>query len=249
VVFNGRRAELGREVQAGINADAQTRAAGGEALFVHSDVRDEAQVQRFVRTALDRFGAVHVAFNNAGVVFGQGRESGRAPLAEIDAAFFDDVWAINTRGVFLSMKHEIPAMLRNQPWGRFGLRGTIINNASVSAHRGFAGIGSYSTSKHGVLALTRNGAIDYGHQGLRINSISPGGVDTPMRRASIRAQGLDPTRVPAPTLGARTNTVEEMADVVLFLADAEAPSSINGTDIDVTMGMLTGPVPPPPEAS
>lgn len=246
VVFNGRRASLGGEVQARINRDRQTRASGGEALYVRSDVRDEGQVARLVQTAVDRYGAVHVAFNNAGVVFGEGRANGRLPLAEVDASFFDDVWATNTRGVFLSMKHEIQAMLRNAPWGRFGLRGAIINNASVSGHRGFAGIGSYSTSKHGVIALTKAGALDYGHQGLRINSISPGGVDTAMRRESIRAQGLDPAASPAPTLGARTNSVEEMADVVLFLADADAPSSINGTDIDVTMGMLTGPVPPRP---
>ena len=140
VVFNGRRAALGAEVQAEINADPAVLAAGGQALYVESDVRREPDVERFVQTALDRFGAVHVAFNNAGVVFGLGDLTGNGPLADIDTAAFDDVWATNTRGVFLSMKHEVPALLANEPWGRFGLRGVIVNNASVSSYGGFPGI-------------------------------------------------------------------------------------------------------------
>jgi len=224
--------------------------AGGEALYVRSDVRDEAQVRRFFAAAVERFGTIHVAFNNAGVVFGRGKVSGAAPLGEVETADFDDVWATNTRGVFLSMKHELPVMLRNAPWGRHELRGVIVNCASVSGHGGFPGIGPYSTSKHGVLGLTRDAALDYGSRGIRINSISPGGVDTPMRGQSIRAQGRDPAASPAPNIQHRTNSVEEIADVVLFLSQADAHSSITGADIDVTMGMLTGPLTPPrPRAS
>lgn len=245
VVFNGRRAALGGQVQAEITADPAVQDASGTALYVESDVRREADVERFVQTALDRHGAVHVAFNNAGVVFGLGQIDGAGPLDQIDTAAFDDVWATNTRGVFLSMKHEAPAMLTNEPWGRYGLRGVMINNASVSAHGGFPGIGPYSTSKHGVLGLTRGAALDYGARGLRVNSVSPGGVDTPMRRASIEAQGNDPDDNPAPNVQYRTNTPEEMADVVLWLAQPDAPSSVHGTDLDVTMGMLTGPFAPP----
>ena len=246
VAFNGRRAELGERVAASINADAATQAAGGEALYVQSDVRDEGQVQRFVAAAVARFGTIHIAFNNAGVVFGLDKvEGGNAPIGAIDTAFFDDVWMTNTRGVFLAMKHELPVLLGNEPWGRYGLRGVIINTASISGHGGFPGIGSYSTSKHGVLGLTRDAALDYGGKGIRINSISPGGVDTPMRRRSIAAQGFDPDKTPAPNSSFRTNTVEEMDDLVMFLADADAPSAIMGTDIDVTMGMLTGPFGPP----
>ncbi len=128
------------------------------------------------------------------------------------------------------------------------MRGVVVNNASVSAHGGFPGIGPYSVSKHGVIGLTRGGALDYGGQGIRVVSISPGGVDTPMRRASIEAQGMDPDTNPAPNVEHRTNTVEEMADVVMFLSHPDAPSSIMGTDIDVTMGMLTGPFAPPQPA-
>lgn len=245
VSFNGRRAELGRDVQDAINGDEAVRAAGGEALYLRSDVRDEAQIEAFVAAATDAFGPFRVAFNNAGVVFGNGSLTGNGPLAEIEAADFDDVWATNGRGVFLSMKHELPVLLSNEPWGRHGLRGVIVNNASVSAHGGFAGIGPYSTSKHGVLGLTRGAALDYGMQGIRVNSISPGGVDTPMRRASIEAQGADPQEAQAPNVRHSTNTVEEIADVVMFLAQGDAPSAIQGTDLDATMGMLTGPFAPP----
>ena len=185
-----------------------------------------------------------MAFNNAGVVFGNGSLTGNAPLAEIETADFDDVWATNTRGLFLSMKHEVPLMLENEPWGRRGLRGVIVNNSSVSAHGGFPTIVPYSTSKHGGLGLTRGGAMDYGGMGLRVVGLSPGGVDTPMRRASIEAQGRDPDEAQAPNLMHRTNTSAEMADMVMFLA-TDAASSLNGVDLDVTCGMLTGPFAPP----
>lgn len=244
VAFNGRREELGREVASEINADEDVRASGGSAFYHHSDVRRHEQVRAFVAAAVERHGPIHIAFNNAGVVFGRGSLTGNAPLADIEAEDFDDVGSTNTRGMFLSMKEQIPVMLGNEPWGRYGLRGVIINNASVSAHGGFAGIGPYSVSKHGVLGLTRGAALDYGAQGLRVVSISPGGVDTPMRRASIEAQGNDPDENPAPNAQYRTNTSREMADVVLYLASPDAPSSIHGTDIDVTMGMLTGPFAP-----
>ena len=214
VAFNGRRANLGKEVEASINGDESTRAAGGEALYVESDVRDEEQVRRFVQTTTDRFGTVHIAFNNAGVVFGRGSLTGNAPLGQVETADFDDVWATNTRGLFLSMKHEVPVLLGNEPWGRYGLRGVVVNNASVSAHGGFPGIGPYSVSKHGVIGLTRGGALDYGGQGIRVVSISPGGVDTPMRRAAPRSRRRawtpTPTRRPtsstAPTRSRRWPT-------------------------------------------
>ena len=244
VTFNGRRAELGEQVAASINAEEAVKAAGGEVFYFQSDVREEDQVRAFVNAAVEQFGPFQIAFNNAGIVFGNGQVSGAGALAEIDTADFDDVMATNARGVFLSTKYEIPVLLGNEPWGRHGLRGVIVNNASVSAHGGFPGIGPYSTSKHAALGLTRSSALDYGAQGIRINSISPGGVYTPMRNTAIEAQGRDPDDNPAPNMQHRTNTVEEMADVVMFLA-SDAASSLSGTDLDVTMGMLTGPFAPP----
>lgn len=135
-------------------------------------------------------------------------------------------------------------MLRNDPWRRGAVSGVIINNSSVSAHGGFPTISPYSVSKHGVLGLTRRASMDYGGLGIRVVGIAPGGVDTPMRRASIEAQGRDPDEAQALNMSHRTNTPDEMADVVMFLA-TDAASSLQGTDLDVTMGMLTGPFAPP----
>ena len=120
VSFCGRRAELGRQVEAGINADPAIWAAGGLALYVQADVREEAQVARFVQATVERFGTVHIAFNNAGVVFGLGQVKGSMPIGEVPTDLFDDVWMTNTRGVFLAMRHELPVLLRNKPWGRYG---------------------------------------------------------------------------------------------------------------------------------
>lgn len=142
------------------------------------------------------------------------------------------------------MKHEIPLILENEPWGRRGLRGVIVNNFSVRAHGGFPTITPSSTSKHGVLSLTRGAAMDYGGFGLRVVGISSGGVDTPMRRGSIEAQGRDPDEVQAPNIMHITNTSVEMADMAMFLASGGA-SSLNGVDLDVTGGMFTGPFAPP----
>ncbi|MEM9011420.1 MAG: SDR family oxidoreductase [Pseudomonadota bacterium] len=244
VSFNGRRAALGEAVAGEINRDEATRARGGRALYVQSDVRDEAQIVRFIETAREAFGEIHIAFNNAGVVFGRGALTGNAALADVETADFDDVWATNTRGLFLSIKHQVPSMLRNAPWGRDGTRGVIINTSSVSAHGGFPTIAPYSVSKHGVHGLTRGAAMDYGGHGIRVVGLAPGGVDTPMRRAAIEAQGRDPDEAQAPNMSHRTNTVDEIADVVMFLA-TDAASALQGTDLDVTMGMLTSPFAPP----
>ena len=98
----------------------------------------------------------------------------------------------------------------------------------------------YSASKHAIIGLTRCAALEYGERGIRINSISPGGVDTPMRRRAYEAQGYtEPQPAPMPNIPRRVNTVAEMADVVLFLA-SNAASSLMGTDLDVTGGNLTG---------
>ena len=218
VVFNGRRAELGRQVEAAI------RAAGGEATYIQTDVRDPGQITQFFRAIADQYGWLDIAFNNAGIV------SPNAPLAEQDFDIWMDVMNTNVRGYWLSMKAEIPLML--QQGG-----GHIINNASVSGHVGFANIGPYSVSKHAVIGLTKCAALEYGPQNIRINSISPGGVDTPMRQQAILAQGGNPT-TPPPNLPSRINTADEMARVVMLLASDDA-TSILGTDLDVTTGMLT----------
>ena len=218
VAFNGRRAELGRQVEAAIKAE------GGEAAYIQTDVREPDQIVRFFREVMNRYRRLDIAFNNAGVV------SPNAPSAEQTLEDWSNVMSTNARGYWLCMKEEIPIMLSQGG-------GHIINNASVSAHVGFANIMPYSVSKHAILGMTKCAALEYGPQNIRINSISPGGVDTPMRRQAILAQNGDPT-TPPPNLPQRINTSYEMARVVMMLASDDA-TSILGTDIDVTTGMLT----------
>lgn len=218
VAFNGRRTELGRQVESAI------RAEGGEATYIKTDVRDPAQVTQFFQSVVDRYGRLDIAFNNAGVV------SPNAPTAKQTMEDWVNVMDTNARGYWLCMKEEIPIMLSQGG-------GHIINNSSVSAHVGFANIMPYSMSKHAVAALTKCAALEYGPQNIRINAISPGGVDTPMRRQAILAQNGDPT-TPPPNLPGRINTAYEMARVVMMLASEDA-TSILGVDLDVTTGMLT----------
>lgn len=219
VFFCGRREELGRA------NEREILAFGGEAAFMRADVRREADVRALVGACVKKYGRVDVAFNNAGV------ESPPKTLAELTPDEWADVIATNQTGVFLSMKYEIPVMLRQGG-------GAIVNNASVGGHRGFAMIGPYGASKAAVLQLTRIAALEYADKNIRVNSISPGAVDTPMLRRAIASWGasVDDTARGYPLK--RLTTPEEMARAVMFLSGDEA-SAVLGTDFDVTGGYLT----------
>ena len=209
VHFCGRRQELGQQVAQSI-VDA-----GGKATYQPADVRNEDEVKAFVDGCIDRYGKINVAFNNAGIVNPQA-----VPLAEQSLEDFQNVLKTNVTGYFLSMKYEMPHLLKNEPWGKYG---------------------PYSSSKHAIIGMTKCAALEYGGQGIRINSISPGAVNTPMRRQAYENQGLSPNEpLPAPpNIVNRANTPEEMADIVMLLASTDV-SYVLGTDIDVTTGMLTG---------
>jgi NAD(P)-dependent dehydrogenase (short-subunit alcohol dehydrogenase family) len=219
VVFNGRRDALGQEVQKRITE------RGGQAVYVRSDVRLEADMQRTVDVALKRFGRLDIAFNNAGIAVPK-----TMPLHEQPLDVWEDIYATNVRGVFLSMKYEVPPMLKQGA-------GVIVNMASVGAYMGYPTIGPYGSSKAAVVQMTRHAAREYGDKNIRVVSISPGGVDTEMRRKALRDQGRDPMS-PPPNIPRRITTVEEMAKSVLFLSSDEA-TAITGTDIDVTAGQMT----------
>ncbi|MDJ0569486.1 MAG: SDR family oxidoreductase [Pleurocapsa sp. MO_192.B19] len=230
VHFCGRREQLGQQVAQSITD------AGGKATYQKADVRIEDEVRAFVDSCIQSYGKIDIAFNNAGIV-----NPKAVPLAEQSLEDWQNVMTTNATGYFLAMKYEIPHLLKNEPGGNYGTRGVIVNNASVSAHIGFPGISPYSSSKHAVVGMTKCAALEYGKQGIRINSISPGAVNTPMRRTAYENQGLpqgDPLPDP-PNIVNRANTPEEMADIVMLLASSDI-SYILGTDIDVTTGMLTG---------
>ncbi|MBA3569975.1 MAG: SDR family NAD(P)-dependent oxidoreductase [Pyrinomonadaceae bacterium] len=142
VFFCGRREELGRQVESRI------KGFGGEATYIRADVRREEDVRSFVDGCVKKYARIDVAFNNAGV------EAVAANLAEQRLENFLNVMTTNATGVFLSMKYEIPVMLRQGG-------GVIVNNASVSAHDGYALISPYSASKHAIVGLTKCAALEY----------------------------------------------------------------------------------------
>jgi NAD(P)-dependent dehydrogenase (short-subunit alcohol dehydrogenase family) len=219
VVFNGRREELGRKVEADIIAQ------GGDATFIRCDIRDEKQVQAFFDAVLTKFGQIDIAFNNAGIL-----NARFARLHETDTSEFMDVIHTNALGQFLCMKRQLTQMLKQGG-------GIIVNMCSVSGYKGFSEIGSYVVSNHARLGLTRAATLEYAKDNIRICSLAPGGVDTPMLRAARAARGIPFDEGSKFIPIQRTNTPEEMARAVMFLASPDA-SAFHGSNIDVTSGML-----------
>jgi NAD(P)-dependent dehydrogenase (short-subunit alcohol dehydrogenase family) len=190
----------GRETVATIERE------GGTALFVETDVRDAQQVQNLVAAAVKTYGGLHCAFNNAGVL------PEGALLADVEEKAFDQVVAADLKGVFLAMKYEIQHMLKNGG-------GAIVNNASIAGMIAETGISAYVAAKHAVIGLTKAAAIEYASQGIRINALAPGLVETGMTRHwfaddNIRAHLL------ANTPMGRAAQPEEMAEMVLFLCSS-----------------------------
>jgi NAD(P)-dependent dehydrogenase (short-subunit alcohol dehydrogenase family) len=219
VHFCGRRQELGQQVAQSI-VDA-----GGKATYQPADVRNEGEVKAFVNGCSDRYGKINIAFNNAGI------ESAPKTVAEQTFEDWENVMNTNARGVFLSMKYELPVMLNSGG-------GAIINNASVSGHVGFATISPYSASKHAIMSLTKVAALEYADKNIRVNSISPGAVDTPMLRRALEAWNTDFETVAQEYPIKRIVDPEEIARGVMWLASA-SPIAVIGTDLDATGGYLT----------
>ncbi|WP_053850023.1 SDR family NAD(P)-dependent oxidoreductase [Streptomyces sp. NRRL B-24085] len=198
--------------------------AGGKALPVTGDVTRAAEVEAVVEAAVDRFGSLDVAVNNAGVFRG-----GR-PLAELSSADWREQLDVNLTGVFLALRAEIRRM-RSQPSG-----GAIVNIASTfGAHTRSPGAAAYAATKAAVSALTRGAALDHIRDGVRINAVSPGAVDTPMslRPGETEADRAERVRAALP-LG-RVSSTSEIAAAVLYLASDDA-SSVVGTDLVVDSG-------------
>ena len=210
--------EGARVVLAARNRDALealvTEIGDEAALAVATDVTDEASVKALVDAAVKRFGRLDVAFNNAG-----GGQQPR-PLADIPVEDFDRTIATSLRGVFLCMKHEIPAMLATGG-------GAIVNMSSSAGLGAAQGIGSYVAAKHGVLGLTKTAALDYAEKGIRVNALAPGPIFThPEMEAANVGQWVPMKRMGRP---------EEVAAAAVWLCSEES-SYITGTTLSIDGG-------------
>ncbi|HET8995631.1 MAG TPA: glucose 1-dehydrogenase [Acetobacteraceae bacterium] len=185
------------------------RQQGGDARFVAADVTQSAQVQAYVKAALDAYGAIDCFFNNAGI------EGSVATTAEYEEEMFDRVMAVNVKGVFLGLRHVLPVMLKQQ-------RGAVVNTASVAGLVASPGMPAYVASKHAVIGLTKTAAGEVARAGVRVNAVCPGPIDTRMIHSlESMLNPSDPTavgtRYQANIPLGRYGTAEEIANLVLFL--------------------------------
>jgi len=184
-------------------------AAGHQAIGVTCDVSDEDQVAAMVERTVAQFGRLDVAFNNAGI------QAPPADAADEPAELFDRVNAINLRGVWACMKHELRQM-RDQG------SGAIVNNSSLGGLVGLPGRAAYHASKHGVIGLTKSAALEYAPRGIRVNAICPGTIETPMVADMIASGELDLDEAIANQPIARLGRADEMAAAVLWLCSPGA---------------------------
>lgn len=197
---------------------------GDGAAALHADVSKTADAKSMVDLALERFGKLDILCNVAGA------PGELCAIADDSEAHFDFMVNVNMRGVFLTMKHSIPHMIRAGG-------GAIVNVASTATMIGTPGLGVYGASKGGVLPLTRTAALEYAAQGIRVNTLCPGMIDTPMLR---HAAGTDPAIVEPMTAAIpmkRFGSPDEIAAAILFLASDEA-SYITGITLPVDGGMV-----------
>ena len=197
---------------------------GGEGVFVHADVSKGADVEALVTGVIQTYGRLDCAYNNAGI---EGYMEGR--LHEYPEDIWDRLIDINLKGVWLCLKYEIPRMLEQGG-------GAIVNTASAAGLVGSRRLAAYVASKHGVVGLTKAAALEYARDGIRVNAVCPGIIDTPMMDRLIAGRQDDyeatiPTRQPVGRLG----TPEEIAEAVAWLC-SDAASLVTGIAMSVDGG-------------
>ncbi|MFD0363353.1 glucose 1-dehydrogenase [Nocardia sp. GCM10030253] len=214
VVFGDVLDTEGKQLESEIGADCH---------YVHHDVTSEADWTAAVATALAKYGKLDVLVNNAGILRFQ-------PIAEMSLADFTTIMTVNVTGAWLGIKTATPALTAAGG-------GSIVNISSVEGFIGAANLSAYSASKFAIRGLTKSAARELGKHGIRVNSIHPGGIATPMTAAA--GSGVDGSKFFAGLPISRWGQPEEVSEAAVYLA-SEGASYCTGTEIVVDGGMLTG---------
>lgn len=217
-----------RDAKGGEETAALIRKAGGEAAFIQANVAQSSDVDMLLNKVVNAYGRLDCACNNAGI------EGRLAPLADQTDEDFEKVVGVNARGVFNCMRAEIREMIKNNG-------GAIVNISSVAGLVGFAGLSPYVASKHAVNGLTKNAALEYGKQGIRVNAICPGGIDTRMLdsvagQISEGAKSAHELLDPMHPIGHIGQSME-VAEAIVWLCSSRA-SFVTGAIIPVDGGFV-----------
>ncbi|MGZ8291047.1 MAG: SDR family oxidoreductase [Telluria sp.] len=197
--------------------------AGGKALFVQCNVTRENEVEALVDKTVSYYGRLDCAFNNAGI------EEEHQPLAEAGEAMYDRIMDVNVKGTWLCMKYELRQMLKQGG-------GNIVNTASIAGLAGAPMRAIYAASKHAVVGMTKTAAAEYGRQGIRINSVCPGLVDTPMLARAIKRQPEHGVKLTEASAIGRMGQAAEIAEAAMWLCSEHA-SFVTGHQLAVDGGL------------
>ena len=211
-------------VDGGEETVAQIKAAGGEATFVRADVSQRADVEALVRQTVESYGRLDCAHNNAGI------EGDMAPTCDCTEANWDRTIAVNLKGVWLCMKYEIPQMLEQGG-------GVIVNTSSVAGLVGFLNLPAYVATKHGVAGLTRTAALEYADQGIRVNAVCPGVINTPMIDRIVAGDAEAEAQFTALEPVGRMGSPAEVAQAVVWLC-SDGASFVTGIAMPVDGGFV-----------
>ena len=211
-------------VEGGEETVAQIKAAGGEATFVRADVSQRADVEALVRQTVESYGRLDCAHNNAGI------EGDLAPTSDCTEANWDRTIATNLKGVWLCMKYEIPQMVEQGG-------GAIVNTSSVAGLVGFLNLPAYVATKHGVAGLTRTAALEYAGQGIRVNAVCPGVINTPMIDRIVAGDAEAEAQFTALEPVGRMGSPAEVAQAVVWLC-SDSASFVTGIAMPVDGGFV-----------